>query len=128
MTVKAYFDGGCQPTPPAPEDDPAERVVSYAMQAAKDAHARWMADEAFVEWCMHHISASREEVLGTRCGMLDTYMGWLAGREHGRHESAAYLDSVAGAGDKVDEVLTETLRGMAAVLRCPGANLPKPTS
>lgn len=91
-------------------ENQAERVVRKAMDMAKEANAVWQADEAFVEWVMWSSGSSREEVIGMRCGMLDSYTAWRAGIEYGCRACRDALRVAAGPGDGI---IASALRGQA---------------
>lgn len=105
------------------EQKTGEELMSDVTTMVRQAHERWQDDEAFVAWIMRSSGYSREEVLGLRCGILDTHAGWVAGREHGRAESAAYLESMI---DDATQPVCAVLRGLASVLVTPGIHLPQP--
>ncbi|KKK82063.1 hypothetical protein LCGC14_2807130 [marine sediment metagenome] len=48
--------------------------------AHEEWHEVWMKDEDFIAWLMQDSNNTREVVLSFRCGMRDTYAGWLGGR------------------------------------------------
>lgn len=113
-----------EPDPPVAAGDQAERLVRDAMHAVTDAHATWQADDAFVKWVMRDTGYTRDEVLGLRCGMLDSYSAWRGGVECGMWTGASVLRTVSGqGGDPVSEALLD----QAQVIESQAAHLARET-